>query len=452
MKFDFEKVSSPLTKMADKLNNIKILQAIKNAFIRVIPFSLVASFANLIVSLIGSLGTYFDIKNDFLDLLIKGFTYVSTATIGIVTLLVVLFVSYQFSLELKKDELHKSLNPILATATGLACYFVIVPNTVDYVELGETSGFNLEFFNYNGMFTGVIISILGVALFAKFSKSKLNIKMPASVPGNIFEAFFSLIPLAEVTTVFAALRVIIELLGFSSINAMITQIVVEPLLGITNGLPAIIIVILIQQFLWFLGMHGFNVVWGVIGSIWLQQHFENITKFAETQNFADVEIIPYMFTNLYAMIGGSGSTFGLILAALIICNKKTKEYEVAKLSLVPGIFFINEPIIFGMPIVFNPFFFVPWMLVPIINATIAFIATSTGLVVPLVMMNPGSSVPLVMNYWIMGNFHLSPAILCVLLIILDALLYAPFLKMHMAHEASLVKEKAVEESPITAID
>lgn len=442
MSFNFEKFSEPLVKMADKVSSVKILMAIKNAFIRVIPFTLVASLANIIVSLIGSAGTYFHIKNAFLDRIATGFGYMSSATLGIIALLVVMFVAYQYALELKSDKRNAALNPIIATAAGIASYFVSVPTTLDFATKAKTPGFSLDFFNYNGMFTGVIISLIGVALFTKFSRGKFNIKMPESVPTNIFESFFALLPLAEVTAIFATFRTIIELLGYDSITAMITQILIKPLLGVTQGLPAIIVVLLIEQFLWFLGMHGFNIVWGVIASLWLQMHFANIAIFAQTHDFSKVHMVPYMFTNLYAMIGGSGSTMGLIIAAFFICKRGTKEREVAKLGLVPGIFFINEPITFGMPIVLNPFMFIPWMLVPIINATIAYVVTSIGWVVPLVEMNPGSSVPLILNYWVMADFHLSPAILCILLIILDTFLYAPFLKMHMNHEESLQTQAA----------
>ncbi|WP_056989828.1 PTS sugar transporter subunit IIC [Lacticaseibacillus camelliae] len=453
MAFKFDKISEPLIKVAGVVSQVKILMAIKNAFIRVIPFTLVASFANIIVSVIGSVEKYLNIKNAILDEITKGFGYVNSATIGIIALLVVVFVAYEYSLALKTEEKNKALNPIISTAAGVASYFVIVPTAVDFATKSKTPGFSLDFFNYNGMFTGVIISMIGVGLFAMFSRGKFNIKMPSSVPQNIFESFFSLIPLMETTIIFAAVRLIIEAMNFASLNDMVTQLLVKPLIVVTNGLPAIIIVILIEQFLWFLGMHGFNIVWGVIASLWLSQHFANIAIFAKTQDPSTVKIIPYMFTNMYAMIGGSGSTFGLIIAALFICHKGTKEREVAKLGLIPGIFFINEPITFGLPIVLNPFLFIPWMLVPVINAVIAYFATSLGWVFPLVEMNPGSSVPIVFNYWVMADFHVSPAILCVLLIILDAVLYAPFMKMHMNNEERMAREqKTAEDAGVAAAD
>lgn len=453
MAFKFDKISEPLVKLAGVVSQVKILMAIKNAFIHVIPFTLVASFANIIVSLIGSAKTYLKIENPILDTITKGVGYINSATIGIIALLVVIFVAYDYALALKTEEKNKALNPIIAAAAGVASYFVIVPTAVDFATKSKTAGFSLDFFNYNGMFTGVIISMVGVGLFAAFSRGKFNIKMPPSVPQNIFESFFSLIPLMETTVIFAIVRLGIESLKFVSLNAMVTQLLVKPLIVVTSGLPAIIIVILLEQFLWFLGMHGFNIVWGVIASLWLSQHFANIAIFAKTQDPSAVKIIPYMFTNMYAMIGGSGSTFGLIIACLIICRKGTKEREVAKLGLVPGIFFINEPVTFGMPIVLNPFLFIPWMLVPVINAVIAYFVTSWGWVFPLVEMNPGSSVPIIFNYWVMADFHVSPAILCALLIALDALLYAPFMKMHMNNEERLAAEQDVvsaKEAGLTA--
>lgn len=275
------------------------------------------------------------------------------------------------------------------------------------------------------MFTGLIVGMLSVALFAKFTRSKFTIKMPGSVPPNVFDSFFSLIPISEVLLIFGVIRIIIQSLGFASLLQMISEVLIAPLLTVGTGLPAILIVILLQQILWFLGLHGFNIVWGVISAFWLPIYLEIIAQFAETQSFAGIEIAPNTMTNVYAMIGGSGSTFGLIIAMWMFAKKGEKEREVAKLSLIPGLFGINEPVIFGLPIVLNPIMFIPWVLVPMMNAIIAYIATSLGWVVPLVVLNSGNE-PLFVSTWILGAFRLSPVILTAVLVVLDIFLYAPF--------------------------
>src|SRR5699024_12682942 len=97
----------------------------------------------------------------------------------------------------------------------------------------------------------------------------------------------------------------------------------------------------IEQILWFVGLHGFNIVWGVVSSFWLPIYLEIGARFAETKSFEGIPIAPNTMTNVYAMIGGSGETFGLLIAMLIFAIKVYKEYEVAKLSFVPGLFVIK---------------------------------------------------------------------------------------------------------------
>ncbi|MGL4333987.1 MAG: PTS transporter subunit EIIC, partial [Lactococcus garvieae] len=230
-----------------------------------------------------------------------------------------------------------------------------------------------------------------------------------------------------------AIRIALQSLGYVSLLQMISEVLIKPLLTVGTGLPAILIVILLQQILWFLGLHGFNIVWGVVSAFWLPIFLENVAKFAETQSFADISIAPNTMTNVYAMIGGSGATFGLIIAMLIFTKKGEKEREVAKLALIPGCFGINEPVIFGLPIVLNPLMFIPWVLVPMINAVIAYIVTSIGWVVPLVVLNSGNE-PIFISTWVLGAFHISPVILTLVLVVLDIVLYAPFVILNQKQE------------------
>lgn len=145
-------------------------------------------------------------------------------------------------------------------------------------------------------------------------------------------------------------------------------------------------------------------------------------------------------TNVYAMIGGSGSTFGLIIAMWIFAKRGEKEREVAKLSIIPGLFGINEPVIFGLPIVLNPIMFIPWVLVPMMNAIIAYVVTKIGWVVPLVVLNSGNE-PLFISTWVLGAFRISPVVLTAVLVVLDILVYSPFVIINQRSER---RKNAVE--------
>ncbi|EOH52824.1 PTS system, lactose/cellobiose family IIC component [Enterococcus faecium EnGen0263] len=435
MKFDVQRLQEPLLKVSAWVDKNTILQAIKNAFVRTIPFTVVGSFSNLIKMQIDALIKSQGIENTFLINISNLFGYLGNATLGIVAIIVVFSSAYSYAIELQKKDKNERLNPIIATLLALSAYFIMIPNNVNYLDSKAdiVEGFSTSFFSYEGMFTALIVGMLAVFLFARFSRSKFTIKMPGNVPQNVFDSFFSLIPISEVLLVFGVIRIIIQSLGYVSLLQMISDVLIKPLLTVGTGLPAIIIVILLQQILWFLGLHGFNIVWGIVSAFWLPVFLEDVAKFAATQSFDGISISPNTMTNVYAMIGGSGATFGLIIAMLIFTKKGEKEREVAKLSLIPGCFGINEPVIFGLPIVLNPLMFIPWILVPIINAVIAYIVTSIGWVVPLVVLNSGNE-PIFLSTWVLGAFHISPVILTFILVILDTLLYAPFVILNQKQE------------------
>ena len=449
MKLNVEKLQQPLLKVSGWVESNTILQAIKNSFIRTIPFTVVGSFSNLIKMQIDALIKNQHLKSALLQNISNLFGYLGNATLGIVALIVVLSSAYSFAVELKQKNHNERFNPMIATLLALATYFVLVPNNINYLDpkAKVVEGFATSFFSYEGMFTGLIVGMLAVWLFARFSRSKFTIKMPGNVPPNVFDSFFSLIPISLVLLIFGIVRLCIQALGYVSLLQLISDVLIKPLLTVGTGLPAIILVILIQQILWFLGLHGFNIVWGVVSAFWLPIFLEDVAKYAQTQSFAGISIAPNTMTNVYAMIGGSGATFGLILAMLIFTRKGEKEREVAKLALIPGCFGINEPVIFGLPIVLNPLMFIPWIFVPILNALIAYIVTSIGWVVPLVVLNSGNE-PIFISTWVLGAFHFSPVVLTLVLVILDTFLYAPFVILNQRQERAELATASKEQSTV----
>jgi len=265
MKFDMQKLQEPLLKASAWVEGNTILQAVKNAFVRTIPFTVVGSFSNLIKMQLDALIKNQQIDNVVLTNTSELFGYLGNATLGIVALIVVFSSAYSYAVELKRKENNERLNPIIATLLAFAAYFVMVPKNVNFLDpkAKVIEGFSTSFFSYEGMFTGLIVGMISVALFAKFTRSKFTIKMPGNVPQNVFDSFFSLIPISEVLLIFGVIRILIESLGYVSLLQMISDVLIKPLLSVGTGLPAILIVILLQQILWFLGLHGFNIVWGL---------------------------------------------------------------------------------------------------------------------------------------------------------------------------------------------
>lgn len=421
-----EKYLSPI---AEKVAQNIMLQAIKDAFILSMPFTVVGSLTGLIksqgeywfsragVSLDGILGSILNI-----------FGNVNEVSMGLVGIVIVLASSFYYAENLKMD--NEKIVPITTSIIALVTYFATIPSKI-IVGQETASGYAPNFFNYEGMFTGLIVGLLTAYIYGKLVKSKLTIKLPASVPPGILDSFRSIIPIAMVLILFSVIKEVVTLAGFASLQEVVAKFIITPLSGVGTGLPAVIIVMLIMQLLWFFGIHGFSIMWGLISALWMPIFMEHIDIYAKTGSFdAITQIAPNTLTNVYGMIGGSGSTLALVVLLLFMAPKGSAEREVGKLALIPGCFGINEPITFGLPIVLNPIMFIPFVFVPIINAIIAYFVLKAGLITPLVVLNSGAE-PVVLNVLVLSAFKLGPVILYVLLFLLDMLLYAPFVKLQL---------------------
>ena len=407
--------------------NNHLLQSIKDAFILGIPFTVVGSICGLIKSQLEYWLTQAGVSLDgFLGSLIHVLGNVGTVAMGLMGIVIVLSSSYFYAQRLKEN--NNKVVPLMTSLLALVSYFATIPWEVAG-ESETLSGFALNYFNYEGMFTGLLIGLSTAWLYSKLVKSKFTIKLPDSVPTGVLNSFLALIPISIILILFSIVKEVVVLCGFTSLQAVIAQFIVTPLSNVGTGLPAIIIVILLMQLLWFFGLHGFSIIWGVVSSIWLPLFMEQIDTFAKTQSFDSItQVAPNTISNIYAMLGGSGSTLALIVVLLILAPKKSAEKEIAKMSLVPGIFNINEPIIFGLPIVLNPMMFIPFVFIPVVNAIIAYFAVSMHFVNPMVVLNSGQE-PIFFNAWVLGAFTLSPVILMMILFVIDMVLYAPFAKM-----------------------
>ena len=154
------------------------------------------------------------------------------------------------------------------------------------------------------------------------------------------------------------------------------------------------------------------------------------------------QVAPNTLCNVYAMIGGSGSTLALVVLLLVLGKKGSAERSIGKVAIIPGLFGINEPVTFGLPIVLNPIMFLPFVFVPVINAIIGYFATSWGWVNHLVVLNSGVE-PIFVNAWVLGAFTISPVILCVVLFIIDFILYYPFVKLQIKQNSIEAQNEGV---------
>ena len=417
MKYIMTFLEKYLMPFSDKITSNKLLNAIKDACILTTPFTVVGSLAGLV----SQQATYWFGQwgiplEGILGSVVHAFSNINTVAMGLIGIVVVLASSYNYATQLRMGKEGDKCVPLVASIVSLIAYIATIPNAL---QVGDNTitAFQINFFNYEGMFAGMIIGLLSSYMYYRLINSNFTIKLPGQVPPMVLNSFMSIIPFLVIITVFSVVKEVVLLAGFESLQQLITQFIISPLNGIGTGLPAVIIVIIIMQLLWFFGVHGFSIMWGLISVLWMPIFYEHIQLYVETGSFAAIkEIAPNTLCNVYAMIGGSGSTLAL--------------------------FGINEPVTFGLPIVFNPIMFLPFVFVPVINAIVGYVATAAGWVNHLVVLNSGVE-PVFANAWVLGAFTISPVILMVALFALDLVLYYPFVKLQIKQNSETAENVGV---------
>lgn len=251
----------------------------------------------------------------------------------------------------------------------------------------------------------------------------ITIKMPDSVPPAIAAAFTGIIPATVALYVSGLITWLVTKFGATTVIELISKSIQEPLRNLSQGYGAVLLMTVLVQVFWFFGLHGTNVLGPVLDGIWLTAQVANINAFSQNK------ALPYLWTrnafDLYAWIGGAGSTL-LLLLAILMFSKRDDQRAVAKLAIAPGLFNVNEPVMFGMPIVLDPIYFIPFITAPVVMVTIAYFAIVNGLVDPIKVQFVWSMPP-ILNA-LVGTLDWRAPILQIVNMVIGFLIYLPFVK------------------------
>ena len=347
----------------------------------------------------------------------------SSATFSIMAIFAVMGIAYSFSEKM-------NTNKIFGAASAVMSWFLIMPYVVNgNVIINEVktpvsiTGIPLGWVGAKGIFVGIICAFLSVHIYSFVEKKGWVIKMPEGVPPTVVQSFSALIPSTIVMTFFFLINLIMGMFGTNTFQ-IIFDFLQTPLLKLGDTLGAMIIAYLFLHGFWFFGINGGSVVGAVFNPILQTLSIENI-EFFKT-GVGEGHIICQQFQDLFATFGGCGSTLSLIIAMLFFCKSK-RITELGKLSLIPGIFGINEPIVFGLPIVLNPVMIIPFVLVPTINIIISYFAMAMKFVPICSGINIPWTTPVVISGLLSTNW--AGAVLQALLVILGVFIYMPFIKI-----------------------
>ena len=311
-----------------------------------------------------------------------------------------------------------------AMVVAAACFLVLVPQ-------GTKEGWGLiswGSFNATALFTAMLIGILATEVFLRLGKVKqLTIKLPDGVPPAVSRAFAKLLPGMLTIFIFGLAGLLFRSnLGTNGMyfNDWINIALVKPFTGLADSLPAVLIIVFFVHLFWFFGLHGTNIFGGIITPITTLLGNENTNLYAAgVTDLSKYHTFAGSFLDVFVFMGGAGCTLGMLVAIFLVSKK---QREIAELAIAPGIFQINEPVIFGTPIVLNPMLVIPFILTPLITATVAYFAVSSGLVFPVVASVPWVT-PLGFGGYLATGGHISGAILPLVNFAISIIIYLPFI-------------------------
>ncbi len=340
----------------------------------------------------------------------KGFGgSVWSGTFAILSVLIAFLVAYNLAHGYGKDGLA-------AGAVSLGAFFA----------LGGALGMSS-----NGLFIAIIVALISTEIFVRLiGNDKLVIKMPDGVPPAVARSFAALLPAMIVISLFGLISAIFAAFGITDIIGSFYAAVQEPFMGLANSYPSALLIAFITPFLWFFGLHGANMIDPFLQTINAPAIEANLA--AVTAGKAAPYIVNKPFIDSFVNLGGTGATFGLIIA-IILVGRKHKAYNVVNnLSMAPGLFNINEPMLFGLPIVLNPIMFIPFILAPMTLVTTAYWATRLGLVPVATVMPPWVTPPILGGFLATQSF--SGAILAAVNLVISVAIYAPFVRIGVLQE------------------
>ena len=418
----WQKFIDRFTRISIKIGNQIHLRSLRDAFAIIMPLFILAGLGVLINNVFFPLflkGTSLANFQTFGNLIVNG-------TLNIAGLIIAPVVGYC----LARNRNYK--NALGAAIVSLAGLIVVMPVTLQALPINgkkdvDISGF-LSYSNIGvtGMFAGIIIGLIAAELFIKLSKiEKIKINLGENVPPAVSESFLTLIPTIAVISLLAIISAILFVGFHTDLIKLITTLIQEPLRRVNTRLTGFLLIYSVGNLLFGFGIHQAVINGTLLDPVLLINTNKNM------QAFAAGDHVPYIITSVFrdtfGMMGGTGSTICLLVATFLFSRVKASR-EVTKLSIVPGIFNINEPVIYGYPIVFNIPLLIPFVLTPIISLLIAYYATVLGLMNKTVVLVPWTTPPLINGFLATGG-DWRAVVVQLLSFIIGVLFYIPFMKI-----------------------
>lgn len=387
-----DKVLPPILKFV----NTKPITALKNGMMFVMPLTIVGAVFLLIANFPIESFVEWQKAVGINDV----FMQVFTATFNLLGVVACIGITYSFVRAEGYDALPASVWAFCAMVMLLPLHI-----TVEGVADPVGGVIPLDWSGAKSMLAGILVAFFVSYVYCWFLKKNITIKMPPGVPPNVVTAFTSLIPGAAILSLTGVIFGIFKIFDTSMVEAIYNAIQ-TPLMGVSDSLPGVLIISFLTPFLWFFGVHGSSIVSGIMTPITLSNAAANqaiLDRGLELTVANGGHIVTQQFIDNYLHMTGAGITIGLVIYFLLFA--KSAQYKaLGRIGGAPTAFNINEPIVFGTPIVMNPLLLVPFFLTPMITGTLLYFLLYTGILPMFTGVIAPWTVPPVISGFIIGGW------------------------------------------------
>ncbi|MBS6796463.1 MAG: PTS sugar transporter subunit IIC [Coprobacillus sp.] len=414
-----DKLEKILAPFANKLNNNKIIQTISKGIMSLMPILMVGAVGSLLQQI--PIGAY----QNFIK--ITGIYSACQIAVNVTTNMLALYATFSIAYTYVKNEGEDGFSGGLL---ALIAFLIVTPMEVTGEGWSAITNLPLSWLGAKGLFTAMFVSLIVAYGYCFLIEKNITIKMPDSVPPFVSKSFTGIIPGIIVAVFFGTLSIILEMTPFGNVHQAIYTLIGSPLSAIGGSIWAALLIYLLSGFCWFFGIHGIAVM-STVMPIWIAADSANVAAISAGQ--AAPNIVTYNWVNTVGNIGGAGCTLGLIILC-VFCAKSKRYKEMGKLAIVPSLFGINEPVVFGLPCMLNATLLIPFVFLPVVLIFLSYLLTIAGILPVGNGVAAGTAIPVVSGL-LNGGWRL--AVWNVVEAVLSVLAYYPFFR--------ILDKQAVEE-------
>ncbi len=415
-----------------KISQLRIVRGVMAAGMASIPFTIVGSMFLIVSVLPQSFPALEGIWSASFDKIQNLYMLGNTATMGILALYFCVVFGYEYT-KIQAQEEKIVLSPVNGALLSMMAFFMCLPQLVfeggmatlvnvisddqKIIDGWEMAG-GVTRLGTTGIFTAIIMAIIAVKIYAFCVKRNIVIKMPDTVPTGVSSSFTALIP-----TALTSLAVIVINGALVAMGTDIFKVIAIPfsfVTQLTSTWIGLLVIYFFMHALWIVGIHGATIVTSFLTPIVLSNMVEN-------QNGANIAFAGE-FNNSFVTIGGSGATLGMVIFIAFFA-KSAQLSALGKAAIVPSFFNINEPILFGMPVVYNPYTAIPFFLAPMASMSVAYFGINLGFVNPPIAQVAWPT-PIGLSGFIGSGGDWRAFFLAIICAVVAFLIWFPFIKMY----------------------